>query len=718
MFFGFTIVAYYLDAIFRVSYFKPLHGGVFYWYNFIGKYVTFELFITFCYFWIFVSFLFLFSLTSLNSIHENDFEPKKGKFVIFALIFLWLALFFSYRFSFHIYPMGWDTPVYIYYSKLLHQDFSFISSIRKERWFVFLLIYLLRSLIKDDNLLFSFLPFIFSVIYAFGVFLLVFRISRSNTLSLLSTLFASSMFFTSRLYLDLICNFVAWSLAIHSFYIILWISDKKSFHIRYVLILSVFSFFVMFSHIWTFFVVALISFLYVAVLTFRRGFETPALLTFVIAYLPIVIITIVIQGWRYVPWKWLMLFRENVRWQFIDRENWLILFFSIIGVFFIFSRAKKDFAKEGLLVVWYVVSSSLSIVGLYPHFYRFLFFVPTGIFAGYGAYYSVKYVYLLLAKLLSEPNLRRLYRFCLFFIFVAPVLLTALPNAYIADHVARPSQVAMDQMAWVASNYGFNSSNVLVLIDRVLRPASGVGESDYYAWAASEIGRSYYSGTVLDLLQGFPRSKYASYLVERYYYGFYYPPGDLSQRDLLLLDQWYYMSSLEFAISEEIADGVYKILVKDLATLEQFLKNSSSFFLDNVSGLFRVVAGWDNFIWEVNNDSDDGFGFWVSPVRSNAWFGVEVDLTREIGFRWGLTYVILKLVGENVSGVFRVFIQIFDDYGKIAERDITELLSGDYIIVPVVVPRNRAIWRVRLSLQSVTATDKRFSFRIEYVALI
>ena len=33
-------------------------------------------------------------------------------------------------------------------------------------------------------------------------------------------------------------------------------------------------------------------------------------------------------------------------------------------------------------------------------------------------------------------------------------------------------------------------------------------------------------------------------------------------------------------------------------------------------------------------------GFWVSSVRSGAWFGVEVDLTREIGFRWGLTYVV------------------------------------------------------------------------------
>jgi len=26
-------------------------------------------------------------------------------------------------------------------------------------------------------------------------------------------------------------------------------------------------------------------------------------------------------------------------------------------------------------------------------------------------------------------------------------------------------------------------------------------------------------------------------------------------------------------------------------------------------------------------------GFWVSSVRSGAWFGVKVDLAREIGFR-------------------------------------------------------------------------------------
>lgn len=88
-----------------------------------------------------------------------------------------------------------------------------------------------------------------------------------------------------------------------------------------------------------------------------------------------------------------MSFKEGVRWQFVDRENWLVLFFSIIGVFFVFYRAKKDFAKEGLLVVWYIVSLFLSIVGIYPSFYRFLLFFPTGIFAGCGVYYSVKYTF-------------------------------------------------------------------------------------------------------------------------------------------------------------------------------------------------------------------------------------------------------------------------------------------------------------------------------------
>ena len=296
--------------------------------------------------------------------------------------------------------------------------------------------------------------------------------------------------------------------------------------------------------------------------------------------------------------------------------------------------------------------------------------------------------------------------------------MTSLPNAYIADHVARPSQVAMGQMEWVAANYGFNSSDVLVLVDRILEPASGVGESDYYAWAASEIGNSYYSGTIFDLLQGFPRSKFASSLVEYWYYGFEYPPSDLLRRDVLLLDQWYRMSSLEYAISEKVVDGVYRVLVRDIVILENVLKNCSSFFLGNVSGLFRVVAGWGNFIWKIDNGSDDDFGFWVSPVRSDAWFGVEVDLTREIGFRWGLTYVVLKVFGENVSGVFRVFVQVFDDYGEIAEREITDLLNGGYILVPVIVPSDKAVWRVRLSLQSIVATDRQFNFRIEYVALV
>lgn len=718
MFFGFIIVVYYLDVVFGISYFKPFYGGVFYGYNFIGRYVTSELFIVFCYFWIFISFLLLFTQNYLSSTRGSNFELEKGKIATFALVFTWLILFFGYRFASHAYPMGWDTPVYIRYSKFLRQDFSFIFSIGKERWFVFLLIYLLQFLVRDINLLFALLPFVFWAVYAFGVFLLVFRISRNSVLSLLSTIFASSTFFTSRLYLDLVCNFIAWSFAILSFYVLSCISDEKSFRARYVLIFSTLSFFVMFSHIWTFFVITLISSIYIVVLSFnRREFKTPALLTFVFVYLPIVVVTVAIQGWKYVPWRWFMLFSESSRWQFVNRENWLILFFSIVGVFFIYFRARKNFARDGLLVIWYVVSSFLSIVGLYPHFYRFLFFIPTGIFAGYGAYYSVEYVYLLFAKSFSGDVLRRLYRYCLLFVFVIPVLLTSLPSAYIADHVARPSQVAMSQMEWVAANYGFNSSDVLVLVDRVVRPASGVGESDYYAWAASEIGKSYYSGTIFDLLQGFPRSRFASFLVERYYYGFDYPPSDLLRRDVLFLDKWYRMSSLEYAISEEVVDGIYRVLVKDVATLEAFLKNSSSFFLGDVSGLFRVVAGWGNFVWEVDNGSGC-FGFWVSPVCRGAWFGVEVDLTREVGFRWGLTYVFLKVFGENVSGVFRVFIQVFDDYGEIAEREITDLLNGGYIIVPVVVPPDKAVWRVRLSLQSVATINKEFNFRIEYVALI
>jgi len=296
-------------------------------------------------------------------------------------------------------------------------------------------------------------------------------------------------------------------------------------------------------------------------------------------------------------------------------------------------------------------------------------------------------------------------------ILLSLILLSAYPFSFIPDHVTRPSSLAMNQLTWIREKFGFNNDSIAVIVSRELAPATGEGISDYYEWAVATLGKVIYLGTLFDILQGFP----AVYNPLPNWKSVIRPPGHIYHRRILLPDCWYCLSPLELAVSKEIGPGIYEVLVKDLVSLEAFLCNSSSFFVDNTS-LFRVVAGWGNFVWEIDNESD--FGFWVSPVCSDAWFGVEVDLTREIGFRWGLTYVVLKVFGENVSGVFRVFVQVFDDYGEIAEREITDLLNGGYILVPVIVPSDKAVWRVRLSLQSLMATGRQFHFRIEYVALI
>ncbi len=591
----------------------------------------------------------------------------------------------------------------------MHKEISFAQSLPTVRIFVILILFL-ASLFIDLNELFLFLPLFLGLLYLVIIFYLLFEISKDIKFSLIGSIMNFATFFISRLFLDLICNIFAFLFgALSSYYLIKMRKSKSIFEKNLILYITLL-FLMIFSHVWSIFIFFSIHVMYVLMVILLKHKNWRILLVkFAIVVCLLLSISIIINIWNYFPR--IYTFGVSLRWQFIDRENPLIIVFAIIGLLIVSIKARKS--DEILIVAWYLIPTVLVILNAYYYSYRIIAFIPTGILAGYGIYYVANFMAISFRKWNANTR-RNIILKLLLIIITLPILTLSLSNAYIADHVARPPQFAMVQMEWIRTKYGFNSSYVLVAINKILKPASGIGESNYYNWAESEVGYTIYSGTILDISQGFPRQKFGSYDVEYWYHGYDYPPKDLDRRDILLPDEWYRMSPLEYAISEEIGSGIYNVTVRDLATIERVLRNVSRFFFENTS-FFRVVAGWDNFYWDFENSSD--CSFWLRPACANAWFGVEVDLTDYIGFQWGFTYVILKVSG-NASGVFNVYIYVFDDYGVTASRNITAILTGRTVIIPVIVPANKAVWRVRLAFQSLVASPNYYHFTIKYLAIV
>ena len=184
----------------------------------------------------------------------------------------------------------------------------------------------------------------------------------------------------------------------------------------------------------------------------------------------------------------------------------------------------------------------------------------------------------------------------------------------------------MNQLYWIRRRFGFENNSVAVLISNEMSPVTERGLSDYLEWARSVVGRNAYFGTILDILQGLP----VQYFVMEEWQRIEIAPADVKNRTIILPDKWYDVTSLEKAISREISGGIYELLTTNITEIESKIFHVARFFLSNTNMLFRVAAGWDNFYWDLQNNSQ--LILWLRPKKVGEWFAIESDLTRFIGF--------------------------------------------------------------------------------------
>ena len=72
----------------------------------------------------------------------------------------------------------------------------------------------------------------------------------------------------------------------------------------------------------------------------------------------------------------------------------------------------------------------------------------------------------------------------------------------------------------------------------------------------------------------------------------------------------------------------------------------------------------------------------------------------------------------NTESAFKVYVRVYDDKSLICERNITEILDGGTVIIPIKIEPERLIYRLRIDYQSTMVSENYYEFEILYVALI
>jgi len=646
-------------------------------------------------------------------------------------VFITVAIF-SYKYLIYPHAQGWDSPLYMYYTRLyvIKAQYVLMSPVRILSQLVLIgFAIILRNV---EHALIA-LNCIYAFIFLYATFLITYEITQDEIIAFWSVIFSGLSFCFYRLFLDLYCQYIAWSISLVAILFILKANKMESnkLVLKYSLLAGILLTSLIVIHPWTLLLVTiilLVTFIVqVIVITIgnsNRYYILRILQSYVAIYIPVVVALFFFWEpvFQRIPFNEIGFFVHTKASVFAERENPLILMFSIAGIFKVLISKKfieKDlgfYYGNALLISWTFVLSFFILFEMFVVPYRLFILLPLGILSAIGFDATIKSIKKFSLRISSslvflvKKSKKKITHILIVILLSLSLLVTSYPFSYISDHISRPKDDAMMQLEWIREKFGFENSSITVLINKELPTVTGEGECNECDWAIYEVGWVIYPGSLLEYLQGLP--SWRKYIFSRWQQ--IIPSSDYLKKIILLPNKWYRMSSLEYAISEEVGSGVYNVTVRDLATIEQVLRNVSRFFFENTS-FFRVVAGWDNFYWDFENSSD--CSFWLRPARANAWFAVEVDLTDYIGFQWGFTYVILKISGD-VGGVFNVYIYVFDDYGVIASRNITTILTGNTVIIPVIVSANKAVWRVRLAFQSLVASSNYYHFAIEYLALV
>ncbi len=166
-----------------------------------------------------------------------------------------------------------------------------------------------------------------------------------------------------------------------------------------------------------------------------------------------------------------------------------------------------------------------------------------------------------------------------------------------------------------------------MLVDFKVAPVNNIGWSNMYYWLNAIIGRIYYSGTLLDYVQGLERKKLTIFWTESYYTGYITPPA--LNKTLVIPDRWYKVTSLERSFSRYIGNGVYIIEGMNLTSIISFV-NKSLTYRSPLNASYQVISGWGSYSLSIR-DGFNNVSLNILPHDNSTPIGLEFSLTKLLG---------------------------------------------------------------------------------------
>ncbi|MGQ4892356.1 MAG: hypothetical protein ACP6IP_07710 [Candidatus Njordarchaeia archaeon] len=678
--------------------------------------LKYDMYIIFLYIWLLHP---IYKIANLEKnekdMSEEDVEGRakglkinsKRKVFFYITSFIIGSTVISYRYIVLPSPQGFDIPFYIYWAKYLDISTNKIGFVQQLIGRIASILFLKAFYLITGNYMIAVITttLFFAGFFTGGIYLLASELKDDET-GLIASILTSFTFAFYRLFLDLMANQIAWSFMPYA--LLSYIKSKKGnkavtkWHIATIIFLGIMAL----SHIWstTIFAFALLLDLIITTLKNPEDREKYYIyyIIFAAGFIGITAINpmLVVGILGFVAKNFLV---ASNKLMFVDRENLVIIILSILGVYTIVKGQRKNSKSEPVYFL-YVVLSIMLISLFLDKPYRLSIMMPLGLLSAYS-YSSIKDVVYRVGKFRGRKGF-------VAFALVALVIISAPQQlSYINDHVATPSQEALNQLYWIKNHYGYNSSKAVVLVDKIVKPLNGVGWTNSYRWLSAIIGNNYYSGSIIDYLQGLPRKTYYNEIVEKYYNGYVVPPH-LSGVDIIMPSAWYDITVIEEGASTEIAPGIYKLQENNLTRIMEYALNNVRYGLRDLYGSTTIIAGWGNYNFTMK-PSPSGLNITLRTINPGEWFGFEIEIRNIIGAAYNMSHLVVKL-DTNLDGNDTLLLRLDNERAV----DIREMyLSNDtytkYLSMPIkndLLPLQHICFYIRTNKSDV-------SIIMEYIIL-
>jgi len=381
--------------------------------------------------------------------------------LLLSLLVTWIII--SRRFLAHFTPQGFDTASYIYYAELLRYG-NYTEVFTSAKIVPYLISYLIYELSGESIFLTGILlPYVFSTIYVLLIFLTVNIIKKDKLLASLCSLSTPLTFFFVRLTYDLLAQTLVLGLVVLA--LALFSRVVNEFSMRSLLYFAFSLLMIILIHSYT--AILTLPFLSVAMIYYFFSQQTITKDKLIILMTIIAlsaIITLVILYDR-IMWFLFTVIPREFHFSIISTQYWegfvrsevsLVWLVSIVGV--LYMGADQD-SFNHIFSLWLIYIVIIVFTTGYIHSYRFLLYIPEGIYMGFGLYFMIK-------KFPIKPRKiqEKILGLALVTVLLLSQFMAVYPRAYIKAYVYYPPNETVSQLYYIREYYGFGNKNILVMV--------------------------------------------------------------------------------------------------------------------------------------------------------------------------------------------------------------------------------------------------------------